>query len=704
MRIWVDPARLAGLQSDRGRRGQRDPAAEPAARRRADRPAAGRKRPAVSVHTLGARVGWSTPEEFGQIVVKVGPDRQLVRVQGRGPRRDWAPRPMTCPNRFDGKPTVGLGDLPPARRQRPGNGRRGQGDHGADEQGLPAGHHVRDRLRHHPVHPRIDRRGVQVAARRDHPRRRSWCCCSCKRGGRPSIPLAAVPVAIIGTFAAMAAVGFCVNNLTLFGLVLAVGIVVDDAIVVVEAVQHQIEHGLPPREATIRAMDEVSGPVIAVGRRAVVRCSSRAPSSPASSAQFFRQFALTIAVCTLISTFNSLTLSPALCATLAARAARRQRTARLAGADDRTGTAPRLRSSAAVQPRVCRDWTRVRQGRGFRLARAVVRPRGLFCDRGRGSRGLQTMPTGFIPQQDKGYLVCSIQLPDAACAKRRKSTFPGSPSCIGPGDRRWPWQSRSPVKHVNAIAGNSFVLSAYGSNFGSMFIILDGFDERQSPKLSADAVSAELARSSRAAKPGGAGERVRRPGRSGLGSGGRLPHHDRGPRRRRPRCASGPDREVHRRGATSRSNWSACSRCSRPTRRSSSWTWTAAQCRDPRARSRRRVRHAPGIDGHRYINDFNRFGRTWQVNVQADAAVPRQDRGREAAEGAEPPRRDGAARRGAERAGAERPAGYHAVQHVPGGRRERQRLARHQHRRGIALWRNWPSRNCRAAWPTNGPN
>ena len=98
------------------------------------------------------------------------------------------------------------------------------------------------------------------------------------------IPLVAVPVAIVGTFAAMAAVGFSLNNLTLFGLVLAVGIVVDDAIVVVEAVEHQIELGLAPREATIRAMDEVSGPVIAVGRGAVARCSSRARSSPASSA------------------------------------------------------------------------------------------------------------------------------------------------------------------------------------------------------------------------------------------------------------------------------------------------------------------------------------------------------------------------------------------------------------------------------------
>ena len=104
------------------------------------------------------------------------------------------------------------------------------------------------------------------------------------QGWRPAIiPLIAVPVAIVGTFAAMAVVGFSLNNLTLFGLVLAIGIVVDDAIVVVEAVEHHIEQGLRPRDAAIKAMDEVSGPVIAVGLRARAPCSSRARSSRASS-------------------------------------------------------------------------------------------------------------------------------------------------------------------------------------------------------------------------------------------------------------------------------------------------------------------------------------------------------------------------------------------------------------------------------------
>src|SRR5262249_44541929 len=129
------------------------------------------------------------------------------------------------------------------------------------------------------------------------------------------IPLVAVPVAVIGTFAVMASIGFSLNNLTLFGLVLAIGIVVDDAIVVVEAVEHHIEHGMSPREATLLAMEQVSGPGVAVG---LVRAAVFIPCAfiTGITGQFFRQFALTIAVSTLISAFNSLPLSPALSALL----------------------------------------------------------------------------------------------------------------------------------------------------------------------------------------------------------------------------------------------------------------------------------------------------------------------------------------------------------------------------------------------------
>ena len=129
------------------------------------------------------------------------------------------------------------------------------------------------------------------------------------------IPLIAVPVAIVGTFAVMLGLGFSLNNLSLFGLVLAIGIVVDDAIVVVEAVEHHLEHGLPPKEAARRAMSEVAGPIIAISL--VLMCVF-VPCAfiTGITGQFFRQFALTIAVSTFFSAVNSLTLSPALCALL----------------------------------------------------------------------------------------------------------------------------------------------------------------------------------------------------------------------------------------------------------------------------------------------------------------------------------------------------------------------------------------------------
>jgi multidrug efflux pump subunit AcrB len=136
------------------------------------------------------------------------------------------------------------------------------------------------------------------------------------------IPLVAVPVAVVGTFSVMAALGFSLNNISLFGLELAIGIVVDDAIVVVENVERWLEHGLPPREATRRAIDEVTGPVIAV---ALVLCAVFVPCAFISgiNGEFFRQFAVTISVSTVFSALNSLTLSPALAAIILRSSAER---------------------------------------------------------------------------------------------------------------------------------------------------------------------------------------------------------------------------------------------------------------------------------------------------------------------------------------------------------------------------------------------
>ncbi len=225
------------------------------------------------------------------------------------------------------------------------------------------------------------------------------------------IPLLAIPVSLIGTLAAMSAFGFSLNMLSLFGLVLAIGIVVDDAIVVVENVERHIAEGLTPRAACYRAMDEVTPAVIAI---AVGLSAVFVPTAFLSglTGQFYRQFALTIAVSTLISAFNSLTLAPALCAIL-------------------------LRPHDAPKDWFTRIWdllfgwffrlfNRVFDSTAHRYSGAVrwtVRHAavpmliyvGLIAA---GIYGFQRTPTGFIPKQDMGYMITMVQLPDGASVER----------------------------------------------------------------------------------------------------------------------------------------------------------------------------------------------------------------------------------------------------------------------------------------------
>ena len=229
------------------------------------------------------------------------------------------------------------------------------------------------------------------------------------------IPLIAVPVAIVGTFAFMAALGFSLNNLSLFGLVLAIGIVVDDAIVVVENVERWLEQGVEPREAARKAMDEVTGPVIAV---ALVLFAVFVPAAflGGITGQFFRQFAVTIAVSTVISAFNSLTLSPALAAILLRpRGARRDPLTWL------LDTAPGL-VLPLVQLRLRRQHGPVRPAGGRPAAGQPDRAAGLRRPAGADLLANSTArPTGFIPQQDKGYLVLNVQLPDSASVRTHAS-------------------------------------------------------------------------------------------------------------------------------------------------------------------------------------------------------------------------------------------------------------------------------------------
>ncbi len=290
------------------------------------------------------------------------------------------------------------------------------------------------------------------------------------------IPLIAVPVSIIGTFAVMYVFGFSINALSLFGLVLAIGIVVDDAIVVVENVERNIENGLSPRAATYKAMKEVSGPIIAI---ALVLVAVFVPLAfiTGLSGQFYRQFALTIAISTVISAFNSLTLSPALASLL-------------------------LQDHHAK-----RDWlTRAMDAafgwffRGFNRAFGAA-SKGY----GKGVGGLvsrksivmlvylvlagatyglfNAVPGGFVPAQDKQYLIGFAQLPDAASLDRTEDVIKrmSDIAMAEPG-----------VAHAIAFPGLSINGFTNSSNAGIVFVTLKDFEERKSPALSGGAIAMSL--------------------------------------------------------------------------------------------------------------------------------------------------------------------------------------------------------------------
>ncbi len=290
------------------------------------------------------------------------------------------------------------------------------------------------------------------------------------------IPMLAVPVAIVGTFAVMAAFKFSLNNISLFGLVLAIGIVVDDAIVVVENVERWLDRGLQPREATRKAMGEVTGPIIAV---ALVLCTVFVPCAFISgiTGQFFRQFALTIAVSTAFSALNSLTFSPALAAILLRpRGVRRDPLTWLL--DMLFGWFFKLFNSVFGASVSGYAWV------VGRLLRISVLGLGLY-----GILLILTVwvfkiaPTGFVPQQDQGRVIVSAQLPDSASLQRTQEAM----ALIDKITRE-----TKGVAHTTTICGMSFIQAANSSNFASMFAVLDPFEKRRSPELRDMAIIAKL--------------------------------------------------------------------------------------------------------------------------------------------------------------------------------------------------------------------
>jgi multidrug efflux pump subunit AcrB len=491
------------------------------------------------------------------------------------------------------------------------------------------------------------------------------------------IPLVAVPVAIIGTFAVMAAMGFSLNNLTLFGLVLAIGIVVDDAIVVVEAVEHHVEHGLKPKKATERAMEQVSGPVVAIG---LVLAAVFVPCAFITGiiGQFYRQFALTIAVSTVISAFNSLTLSPALAALLLKPRKKGHFEALPWFAFPAIGAwlghklgihwaGPALGALHLNLPPALADslrlWAPIVLGALAGLAvglgelllgrllgspinfvlgwsfrafnRAFDFSTGVYARAVGGLLrvsavvlvvyggllvltwwGFTRTPTGFIPPQDKGYLLVNVQLPDASSVWRTEKAV----QHIEQIAREVPG-----VKHTVAISGQSILLNANAPNFGALYLMLDDFEHRTKDDLTGDAIAAKLQERFDREVPEARVHVFGAAPVEGLGTAGgfKIVVQDRGSDGTLPALQKSADGVVAAGAADPELQGLFTSfRADTP--------WVELVIDRVQAKDR-----GVSIDdirttlesslGPYYVNDFNRFGRTWQVNVQSQDVFRRTE-------------------------------------------------------------------------------
>jgi multidrug efflux pump len=416
------------------------------------------------------------------------------------------------------------------------------------------------------------------------------------------IPLLAVPVAVVGTFAVMSVFGFSINALSLFGLVLAIGIVVDDAIVVVENVERNIENGLSPRDATYRAMREVSGPIIAI---ALVLVAVFVPLAfiTGLTGQFYRQFAMTIAMSTVISAVNSLTLSPALAALLL-RGHDAPKDPLMRGMDFVLGgffkRFNRLfaRGAAAYSGGVTGAISRKTVMIIVYVALAVS-TLGLF----------KTVPGGFVPAQDKQYLIGFAQLPDGATLDRTEEVIRRMSDIAlkQPG-----------VEHAVAFPGLSINGFTNSSNSGIVFVPLKDFDERKSADLSAGAIAQKLNQQFGQIQDAFI-VMFPPPPVQGIGTTGgfKLELEDRG-----SVGIAGMD-------AALKAFMAKAYKTPELAGLFSSYQVNVPQLYADIDRTKARQLGVPVTDifntmqiylGSLYVNDFNKFGRTYTVRVQADAA------------------------------------------------------------------------------------
>src|SRR5262245_45864382 len=281
------------------------------------------------------------------------------------------------------------------------------------------------------------------------------------------IPMCTVPVSLLGAFIMFPVLGFSVNVLTMFGLVLAIGIVVDDAIVVVEAVQHHIEHGMTPVEATRKAMKEVSGPVVAIG---LVLCAVFVPVAfmGGVTGQLYKQFALTIAVAVVFSVINALTLSPALSALLLRKPT-----------PGRGPIAKFFKWFNRMFDRTSNGYASIvgvisrKAARSMLLLVAVVA--GIWFIG-------KHVPGGFIPDEDKGYLFVAVELPEGASLQRTDEVLKQVENIV---------EHTKGVRSAVGLAGMNILNSLNFPNSALMFVGLEPWEERKSPELHASAIARE---------------------------------------------------------------------------------------------------------------------------------------------------------------------------------------------------------------------
>ncbi|MFL6499685.1 MAG: efflux RND transporter permease subunit, partial [Candidatus Udaeobacter sp.] len=465
MRLWVKPDQLAKLNitvPDIITAVQKQNTVNPAGQVGGEPIPSGQK----FTYTVRAQGRLQTPEQFGEIVVRANPDGSFVRVKDIA-RIDLGAQTYNIKGRLNGQPSAILAcyQLPGTNAVKAAQGVRKL--MAEAKQRFPADMDYAVSLDqtlsvteglHDIIKTLFEALALVVIV-----------VFIFLQGWRATlIPLCAVPVSLIGTFVLFPLFGFSINSLSLFGLVLAIGLVVDDAIVVVEAVERHIEEGMTPREATLQAMREVSGPVIGI---ALVLSAVFIPTAflPGITGRLYQQFALTIAISVILSAFNALSLSPALSSLLLRP--RKKTRGPLGWFYDRFN---RLFGSAT---HVYVNWSRVAIRKAvlsFALLAVFAVGAGLF-----GSR----LPSGFLPEEDQGYLYLALQLPDASSLERTDQAARKIEDILSkiPG-----------VQYTTSVVGFSLLSLVQNTYSAFFFVTFKPWSERTKPEEKYAAIKANI--------------------------------------------------------------------------------------------------------------------------------------------------------------------------------------------------------------------